>query len=41
MRVVKELFFTAIKQGFGRMEKQWRYKKRENELWNADFACQR
>lgn len=32
MEFVKELFFTAIKQGFVRMEKQWRYKKRKNEL---------
>lgn len=29
--LVKESFFTAIKQGFGRLEKQLRYKKRENE----------
>ena len=35
--IVKEFFFTAIKQGFGRFEKQWRYKKGENEPWNADF----
>lgn len=29
--LVKELSFAIMKQGVGRFEKQWRYKKGKNE----------
>lgn len=35
--LVKELFFTPIKQAFERLENQRRYKKKKNELLNVDF----